>query len=465
MAVLRSLLAFFGALDQAVKDRPDVPEVAATVDRYLPDAASHQGWFAEIEEFLFGVRPEEARQRPDLGAALADIINNASRLTNLEKSRLVYGIGAITHLESSVDSVRQLVKGRPNPFAEVLALAGPGHTTGSKSIQAHRGNQLWELLRKEFNSSSDWDRVTQLAVEQKCLDPLVKKAPLCHGAVVTVDGVPCVVVDTEYSDEEACLNNVKAAAEPKNWHDNYPAFFCAMAPKPDRKDSWSRILETVGVCGIQWSRRLHTDLKYYKSEQGQNAARLDYDLHKPSPDDPLPVTGDGQVTVDRGFINMRAPYGDPARPPVWVKTRKVCRIKGLSPYAQAQYVCILGYGNAFHEFMFGSTGKPKFPWTPSPPPPAARTTHAAPTAAAPPSNGDAISSAITVLAENVQSLTEKSFNLSGKWFSGQLSVKDLADFSADVGAEWAATPWRFLQELSRPGSVSQPTNTSEGGPR
>ncbi len=103
MAVLRSLLAIYGALDQAVKDSPGVPEVAATVDRSLPGSPSHPGWYAEIENFLFGVAPKGpddkgARGVPDLSKAVDDIKANASRLTRGDFEQI--------------------------PFAEVLALAG-----------------------------------------------------------------------------------------------------------------------------------------------------------------------------------------------------------------------------------------------------------------------------------------------------------------------------------------------------
>ncbi len=460
MAVLRSLLAIYGALDQAVKDSRGVPEIAATVDGFLPGSPSHQGWYAEIENFLFGVVPNGpddmgAREVPDLSKAVDDIKANASRLTNPEKSRLVYGVGAVAHLEIYVQEHFE-------QFAEVLALAGPKHRTGSKFESLRdidSGQQLLNLLCSDFNSLSDWESVTTSAVEAGLLAESVQKVPLCHAAVVTIDDVPCVVVDTDCWSTDACLDDVKAAVDPRNWHDNYPAFFCAMAPQSDRPDSWSRVLETVGVCDIPWSRRLLTELKYYKSEQEKTAVRLDYDLH-----DPWPGTGDGQVEVDRGFVSIWELDGDPEHPRVRAKSRKVCRIRGLSPYAQARWVCILGYGDAFYEFLFRPKPKPaKFPWQASPPPPTALTTSVAATPATPPSNGDAISSAITFLTEYVDNLTTKSLNLSEKWFSGQLNFKDLADFSEGVAGQWAASPWRFLQKLSQSGTAAERTSPSEGG--
>ena len=59
----------------------------------------------------------------------------------------------------------------------------------------------------------------------------------------------------------------------------------------------------------------------------------------------MALGGDGRVLVDKGYINMECtstglnPYG----PGVRVRTRKVAHVKGLSPYAQAKFLCICGY--------------------------------------------------------------------------------------------------------------------------
>src|SRR5262249_32605229 len=153
-------------------------------------------------------------------------------------------------------------------------------------------------------------------------------------------GREAVCVDTDLrGPDKVSLNDLKAIIDPRNWHEDYPDFFLAMRPlHPPRPDDWGRVLETVGFGAAGFGRELVTDLKYYKSgpEEGSEA-RLEYDL-----DDPTPGAGDGQVLIDRGFINMSAVNGDPALGPVHVRTRKVVHIRGLSPFAQQRLVCITG---------------------------------------------------------------------------------------------------------------------------
>ena len=47
-------------------------------------------------------------------------------------------------------------------------------------------------------------------------------------------------------------------------------------------------------------------------------------------------------------------------------------------------------------------------------------------------------------------LTAKNLDLADKWMAGQLTLTDLADYSAQVGARVASDPWKLLQAISKP---------------
>jgi hypothetical protein len=68
----------------------------------------------------------------------------------------------------------------------------------------------------------------------------------------------------------------------------------------------------------------------------------------------------------------------------------------------------------------------------------------------PPSDNSVASTAISMVADCVQELSVKQFDLADKWLAGQLTVADLTQFSAEVGARIASDPWKFLQTISQP---------------
>ena len=65
-----------------------------------------------------------------------------------------------------------------------------------------------------------------------------------HATVVTVDGIPSLVIDTEFASDQVSLNALKAVVDPRNWHNDYPAFFCEhgvpRAVAPTTGDACSR---------------------------------------------------------------------------------------------------------------------------------------------------------------------------------------------------------------------------------
>jgi hypothetical protein len=265
-----------------------------------------------------------------------------------------------------------------------------------------------------------------------------------------VDGIESVIVDTEFSSMKVSLNDVKHVADARNWDDNYHSFFCNMEPKGRRPDNWLKVLETVGFCDIPGSRSLRTMLKYYKSEKdGPDSfeARLDFDLNDPIPDS----EGDGLITVDRGYINMFALGGDPAKPGVSVRSRKVAHINGIRPYTQKRFVCLFGYAYAAMDMLFGSALDPPKnvrPW--KDPPEEQPQAKPSSTSAPAQSSNSVASTAIKMMAECAQDLSTRNLDLYDKWLSGQLTSADLADYSAEVSARIASDPWKFMQAISRP---------------
>ncbi len=127
MAALRSLLALYGALDDAII-RTDDLRVAATVDAFLPGASANTGWYSELETFFFGA---DAQPTPDLDAALRDIgidILSGNALTTPQKSRLFFAVSAITR-------VRQVV---PNAFPSLP----PPQTEDSRIRRIRRSRMM-----------------------------------------------------------------------------------------------------------------------------------------------------------------------------------------------------------------------------------------------------------------------------------------------------------------------------------
>jgi hypothetical protein len=233
-----------------------------------------------------------------------------------------------------------------------------------------------------------------------------------------------------------------------------------MVYKGLRPDGWRRVLETVGFCSFPQSisPRLVTMLKFYKTTVNGPVtyeARLDYDLNDPVPD----PEGDGKITVDNGFINMRTEQnGDPNQPPVFVRVRKVCHIEGLRPYTMKRFVCMMAYAYVVEDMLFGSAKNPdpNVSYTPWDDPPNEQPGQGGQQQGGqggqqkPPSDNSVASTAISMVAQCVQELTVKQFDLADKWLSGQLTVEDLAQYSAEVGARIASDPWKFLQAISQP---------------
>jgi hypothetical protein len=457
MEKLRSLLELYGCLDRVVL-QSDAPEMAAAVDQLLPGASANKGWYREIEHFCY---PDPRDDDPDPIRVLNTIAAHGKKLKAYEKLRLLYGVAAIARVQSVPASgplpYLKTDKKMKDAVAGALAYLGPAdvkvedhHKTMTASIDEIVGHL------ETTTGKRSWPKVTREMVDKKWIAPEVADEPLCRTALVSVNGVGSVVVDTNFASGAVSLNDVKAIADPRNWAKDYHEFFADIKALPPRSDRWGRFLETVdfGTDALQ----LVTELKYLKTSLKSPRAILDYDLN-----DPWPGAGDGLVTVDRGFIDMRA-IGEPTQPGVQVRTRKVVHITGLSPAAQARLVCITGYGTASKEFLLGAAKNPPKNAVPWDDPVGGKDTAEEGDAKPAEPTSYIASAAFKVWNDCVQDVMTRNLDISEKWLDGALSLSDLANYSKDVGGLLLRAPWEFLEAINQPRyPVGQPNKTRQRG--
>ena len=167
---LQALLALYGALDQAVIRGGAAVE--ATVERYLPGSTGpNAGWYDELLGFLAARTnvasrtAEEPPRPPNLNDALAILQNQrpglgAERppLTELQLSRMVYALGALSHLPDDY-----LPQEWETPFSETLAIAGPLEAVQSAPFGGTPpgGDDLLALLQSQFHSRNDFPQVME----------------------------------------------------------------------------------------------------------------------------------------------------------------------------------------------------------------------------------------------------------------------------------------------------------------
>lgn len=476
-AALQSIFELYGALDRVVISAlaSDQPEVATTIDQYMPGASANAGWSLEIKNFFRlpdhpGTTPDTdvAQSVTNALTALTTHTEGVDALSIPEQSNLVYVIGALAHVEAA-KSQQNL-----DLFQEALALAAPDELEGTtKSANAA---ELLKLLEKNFNGMGSWDDVIKYAATLGLVKSDIAKVPLCRTGVVTVNGYECVVIDADIESDVVKYANLINVIDPRNWPKSYPGFFCTMSDATGRTDKWWNIIERVGFCKVPYpyDYRLITKLKFIKTDQTKNLdARLDFDLAETQDKPPC----DRLVTVDRGFVNVLCtnPDQDPMKGGVLMRTRKVAHVKGLSPYAQAFVLCKLGYGwAAVHTFFDPALQDPKAlnhytPWesdpykaedpkVPGPPGPSGSggsggTTQSTGTPA-PSSKPQVATKTAESLREYAEFLTDKQLELTKKWLAGQLSFADLAAAGKEVGAKLGAEPWKWLHKIT--------TNTSSG---
>jgi hypothetical protein len=236
--------------------------------------------------------------------------------------------------------------------------------------------------------------------------------------------------------------------------------------RPDSGGS-SQVLEYVSTHPDYY--RIKTALKYRKEERGKNAV-INYDFS-----DNRKGTGDsGQVRVDSGYI-LLIPTDDGKG--TRVITSKMVAIDGLSPTAVAIYAGTMGWVSIGEMMMFGAAGNdamknpadPIIPWRTSPETDDA--TKVGQTAPATPGIGGSqpsqppavsrllMAEATSRLAGYLESASRESAVVAEKWVKGDLSVKDMVDYTDKFGGRLASEPWRILDQMIK--QVATPS--SPGG--
>jgi hypothetical protein len=460
----RDILEVFGAIDRAVRESNDDPEVLAAADTLLPGAAANAGWYQELERRFF---PNDVREG-NLEDALKriadeDANDQTPRLSPPQKARLLYGISASARLQRVAPQANlgAFDANDGSAFGEALigslaavapsevVSAGTRHDTAARARHAFVDN-----VASNFTRPADFDPVVREAAVAGIRGTKPLLAPLCQTAVVIVDGFDSVIVDTKFVSDTVSLDQLKAIVNPFNWDEDYADLFADMqAQKPNiLPDGWRRVLETVNLLG---SIQLTTPLKFYPSAPKPFEARLDYDL------DESGVTDETQVRVDRGFINMKSTTGKSADGGVRVATRKVVHIEGISAFAQARLVCIGGYGTASADFLLGAAAKPPenpvgfdYP-TKEGDPDTTEDASTAPSARAT-ATTHFVPAAVDAWTECAQDLTNGYFDVAQKWLSGSLTLTDVADYTTRVSTELASSPWKYLQAMTTPRTPGKP---------
>jgi hypothetical protein len=462
---LQALLALYGALDQAVIRGGAAVE--ATVERYLPGSTGpNAGWYDELLGFLAAGTSvasrtaEEPPRPPNLSDALA--ILQAQRpglgterppLTELQLSRMVYALGALSHLPDDY-----LPQEWETPFSETLAIAGPLEAVQSAPFGGTPpgGDDLLALLQSQFHSRNDFPQVMKYAAQQGWVAQLVADMPQCETKAMWVSGHLCVVVTTEFGSSQVSLDQLENVIDPLNWANCLP-FFCVMNKYPDRPDGWSRVLEHWGItCPIP---QMVTPLKYWKGQgttnppSSQPSAWVDYALD----DDPASgEVGDGKMVVDQGFIRMTSTAGNAGTAGVRVRTKKVAGFRNLAFFPAALFACVMGYGYEGIQMMFGGVAsRASNPagwtnWDPSTPTGVSGITQPG----QPATDGDpgslAVALAVQMANECIDEMSKKSAAIAAKWASGVVPVAETITYTADLANRLATDPWRYLARLREP---------------
>ena len=350
MSALRSLLTLYSALDQAVLQSDD-PLVAETVDRFLPGSSRNAGWSDEIHGLFFRDEPRLDNIGAGVGEALDGIVNRLSDEPAPSipmQSRMVYVLGALTHIPAA-----EAFTENNQRFLDALKVAQPPEAFETESDE--RAQALFTTLAGNFTGWRDWDEITEMAVREGWLDPLIADVPLCIPAVVTVEGKKCVVIDAILTSNKVTFRNLKNVVDALNWPKAYPSFFCNMQDLGLRADKWRGVLETAGFC-YDGSYLLRTPLKYIKSAPSDITACLDYDLIEKDANKAIKLAGDG--------ILWRPPrlHQDPMH---LSRLQPECR-RGLGPLEESRprhgIVAIrtgevprtCGYAYAAAEMLFGA---------------------------------------------------------------------------------------------------------------
>ena len=468
---VHSLLALYGALDEAVLAAGDDSETAAVVERYLPGTTgTNAGWFREIRSFL-DLPPGDLPPFENVSASINAIIQEQqppedeeggtppTPLTKSELSRLTFVIGVLSRLPDTGHIFDEaLMQG--------LKLAVPQTSVNEDEIAA----ALFNLLQDRFGQRDDWTSVMDYAVRQDWIDPLVARVPLCRTRIKQAHGHTCVVLTTEFTCDTTpgnpSLDDLKSVVDPLNWH-HCLSFFCDMQPQhtPDRTDGWRRVLEvTSTTCKVAGTPVMKTPLKYWlgpSKKESEPVAPLVAWVNYELDDTPgSAALGNDLVLVDEGFIKMNSTNLNAGAPGVRVVTKKVVCFRYLSEVAIAILACVSGYGNQGMDMLLDGIQKRRdtknvlgwTDWSPSEPTSASSTQSAPGEGTSVPSDPNrasrrAIIVAVDMMTECIDEFSTKSNAVAGKLATGAMPIPEMITLSTEFAARLATDPWRYLERL------------------
>jgi hypothetical protein len=496
MAVSHSLLAVYGAFDQVVMQNPD-SEVRARIEQFLPGTTGpdQRGWYAEIQDFVRRHATDPAAAEfPTLDDAMDELTGSgggfdaSSQLMGpRERARLTYASAAMRNLVDSQmmprEGIPSLETFNTDRLNEALSQAGDGSlksTSSAPMLRDDRTNRLMAML-PAFTGRDEWNAMMAQAADEGLVTMDIAAIPAisvlgestgpvirmddalgeqqgkyqgkCTGEVIDCKGVLCALLTTEFERSAISIDKVKAIVDPLNW-DNCNKFFVDMQ-KLKPAAGRSQVLEYVSTNKDLYV--IKTALKYWKQERGDSAV-VNYDLS-----DNRNGTGDtGQVRVDSGYIILE-PVNDGQG--TRVLTSKMVAIDGLSPTAVAIYASVLGWVAIGEMMMFDCALKggavkdgddPLVPWQNSPEADAVSQTSKSPTTTTgsgaggpgvPPVAGILMAEASNRMADFVESTSKDAAVIADKWVKGDLTVKEVVDYTGKVGARLASEPWRLLDDM------------------
>ncbi len=526
MAVLHSVLAIYGALDQVATQTTD-PQMRAAVEKMLPGttAPGQRGWFAQIQDFVTArareqaaengtdvAAAEEAAKVPTADQAMQEVMSAREApdaMSHRIRQRAAYagmGVRALAKMKEDLSiSVPVLESLDLTPFNTAFALAtpqvpmsGPADSGSDSADDSGGGSPPTSSLDVLIEGGADgWNeymgdlaktRETGMAPEVMAIPPMkalgesisppVEHVTAADGTVtdqgkvtsevIEIDGELCSLLTTEFSRTPYDIKKVLAVVEPENW-DNANKFFAEMKPEglaPDGRSS--QILEEVSTHPDIY--RIKTNLKYVNEDRPDGTYVINYDFADERGSD-----DSQQVKVDSGYIRVGASTDGKG---VSVLTSKMVRIDGLSPTAVAVFAHAMGWLSIGEMMMFGEpTDGPPDPlvgWKESPDrdvlvtPPANKKAQATKPGQEQiqPVSRLFVKEATNAMADYFEIATSETAVVADKWLKGELSVGDMVEHTTKLGGRLASEPFRLLEKMMKnavgPASSKSSTDQAKG---
>jgi hypothetical protein len=331
MSKLHSLLAVYGAIDEAVIAAKS-QELSKKFAELLPGTTDlgNRGWYKQVTETANAV----PRKKPSPGNfeslqnALVDLGNvkrvdfnkgalpDEETLTKFDLSKLYQTLKALPALKELCDKTN-------DPAGAFLTFA-------PATLEATKTHLESLVPASELEAA-------------KCE---------CTSSIREVNGEFCTVLLTDSTNEKVSVDQLKDVLDPLNWP-KCNTFFQAIEPRKKSATGWGRMLEVVGT-GADGAFTLHTPLKYWKGELDDGSVYLNYDMDDDAFSD---AKSDHLVIVDNGYIAATPLVaGHPEKPGVRLRTSKELLIRGMSPTAAATLACNLGWADAGKQMFFDIAG-------------------------------------------------------------------------------------------------------------